>query len=59
LVIRPGNPGLWQQVSELGKSVSSGCIRMINQDAINLYKRKPIGTTGVVLPEAGVVRVSV
>lgn len=38
----------------IGKSVSSGCIRMINQDAIDLYRRTPVGTTVVVLPEAGV-----
>jgi lipoprotein-anchoring transpeptidase ErfK/SrfK len=38
----------------IGKSVSSGCIRMINQDAIDLYKRTPVGTTVVLLPEAGV-----
>jgi lipoprotein-anchoring transpeptidase ErfK/SrfK len=33
----------------IGKSVSSGCIRMINQDAIDLYQRAPIGTKVVVL----------
>jgi lipoprotein-anchoring transpeptidase ErfK/SrfK len=33
----------------IGKSVSSGCIRMINQDAIDLYQRTPIGTEVVVL----------
>jgi lipoprotein-anchoring transpeptidase ErfK/SrfK len=34
----------------IGTSVSSGCIRMINQDAIDLYQRAPIGTKVVVLP---------
>ena len=34
----------------IGTSVSSGCIRMINQDAIDLYQRTPIGTKVVVLP---------
>jgi lipoprotein-anchoring transpeptidase ErfK/SrfK len=34
----------------IGKSVSSGCIRMINQDAIDLYQRAPVGTRVVVLP---------
>jgi len=34
----------------IGKSVSSGCIRMINQDAIDLYVRTPVGTKVVVLP---------
>jgi lipoprotein-anchoring transpeptidase ErfK/SrfK len=28
----------------IGKNVSSGCIRMINQDVIDLYQRTPIGT---------------
>ena len=34
----------------IGKSVSSGCIRMINQDIIDLYQRAPIGTKVVVVP---------
>jgi lipoprotein-anchoring transpeptidase ErfK/SrfK len=29
--------------------VSSGCIRMLNQDAIDLYERTPTGTKVVVL----------
>jgi lipoprotein-anchoring transpeptidase ErfK/SrfK len=33
----------------IGRSVSSGCIRMINQDVIDLYQRAPIGTKVVVL----------
>jgi len=33
----------------IGKSVSSGCIRMINQDAMDLYNRTPVGTRVVVL----------
>jgi lipoprotein-anchoring transpeptidase ErfK/SrfK len=33
----------------IGKSVSSGCIRMINQDVIDLYNRTPVGTKVVVL----------
>jgi len=33
----------------IGTSVSSGCIRMINQDAIDLYNRTPLGTKVVVL----------
>ncbi|QPC42864.1 L,D-transpeptidase [Kaustia mangrovi] len=37
----------------IGRSVSSGCIRMINQDVIHLYNRTPIGTT-VVVRSAGV-----
>jgi lipoprotein-anchoring transpeptidase ErfK/SrfK len=34
----------------IGKSVSSGCIRMINQDAVDLYGRVRVGTRVVVLP---------
>ncbi|MBB3901323.1 L,D-transpeptidase [Methylobacterium brachythecii] len=33
----------------IGKSVSSGCIRMINQDAIDLFSRVQVGTRVVVL----------
>jgi lipoprotein-anchoring transpeptidase ErfK/SrfK len=33
----------------IGKSVSSGCIRMINQDVIDLYQRTPVGAKVVVL----------
>ena len=33
----------------IGTSASSGCIRMINQDAIDLYSRVPEGTRVVVL----------
>jgi len=33
----------------IGRSVSSGCIRMINQDAMDLYQRTPVGTKVVVL----------
>lgn len=34
----------------IGRSVSSGCIRMINQDVIDLYQRTSIGAKVVVLP---------
>jgi len=33
----------------IGTSVSSGCIRMINQDVIDLYQQTPVGTKVVVL----------
>lgn len=33
----------------IGKAVSSGCIRMLNQDAIDLYRRAPAGSKVVVL----------
>jgi lipoprotein-anchoring transpeptidase ErfK/SrfK len=36
----------------IGKSMSSGCIRMINQDAIDLYAKAPVGTKVVVLDSA-------
>ncbi len=36
----------------IGKSVSSGCIRMINQDVIDLYKRITVGAKVVVLPSS-------
>jgi lipoprotein-anchoring transpeptidase ErfK/SrfK len=35
----------WQSI---GKSVSSGCVRLINQDIIDLYERVPEGTPIVV-----------
>lgn len=34
----------------IGESMSSGCIRMMNQDVIDLYRRAPKGTKVVVLP---------
>ena len=33
----------------IGKAVSSGCIRMMNQDIIDLYRRVPVGSKVVVL----------
>ena len=33
----------------IGKAVSSGCIRMLNQDAIDLHARVPVGAKVVVL----------
>ena len=33
----------------IGRSVSSGCIRMLNQDVIDLYQRTPVGAKVVVL----------
>lgn len=37
----------------IGQNASSGCIRMINQDVIDLYNRVPNGTRVVVLTEDG------
>jgi len=34
----------------IGTTVSSGCVRLLNQDIIDLYRRVPIGTKVVVLP---------
>ncbi len=34
----------------IGRAVSSGCIRMLNADVIDLYERVPVGTKVVVLP---------
>ncbi len=36
--------------SSIGKHVSSGCIRLLNEDVIDLYARARIGTKVVVLP---------
>jgi len=33
----------------IGKNVSSGCIRLLNQDVIDLYRRTPVGSRVVVL----------
>lgn len=38
----------------IGTNVSSGCIRMINQDICYLYGRAPEGTSVVVLPSPGI-----
>lgn len=34
----------------IGTMVSSGCVRLLNQDIIDLHRRVPVGTTVVVLP---------
>ena len=36
----------------IGEAVSSGCIRLFNQDIIDLYNRVPVGAPVVVLQEA-------
>lgn len=38
----------------IGKHVSSGCIRMLNEDVTDLYERAKIGTRVVVLPDTGI-----
>lgn len=37
--------------ASLGKATSSGCIRLLDHDAIDLFQRTPIGTRTVVLPD--------
>ena len=39
-----GSPEWWS----IGKSVSSGCVRMLNQDICDLYDRVPSGTPVIV-----------
>jgi lipoprotein-anchoring transpeptidase ErfK/SrfK len=36
--------------NSIGRAVSSGCIRMLNADVIDLYDRVPVGTKVVVMP---------
>ena len=36
----------------IGRNVSSGCIRMVNDDVIDLYERTPVGTKVMVLASA-------
>lgn len=36
--------------SSIGQDVSSGCVRLLNQDVIDLYQRVPTGSKVVVLP---------
>jgi lipoprotein-anchoring transpeptidase ErfK/SrfK len=38
----------------IGKSMSSGCIRLLNQDVIDLYRRVPTGSRTIVLQSTGV-----
>ena len=41
------------QPSTIGKKVSSGCIRLTNEDVVDLYNRVNLGTKVVVLPDTG------
>lgn len=41
----------------IGQAVSSGCVRMLNQDIMDLYERVPVGTRVVVLGAPGSVPV--
>lgn len=37
----------------IGTMVSSGCVRLLNQDIIDLYRRVPVGSKAIVLPAGG------
>ena len=37
----------------IGRQVSSGCVRLLNQDIIDLYGRVPVGSRVIVLPSGG------
>jgi len=39
--------------STIGGRVSSGCIRMLNEDVTDLYSRVSVGTKVIVLPDGG------
>jgi lipoprotein-anchoring transpeptidase ErfK/SrfK len=38
----------------IGTTVSSGCVRLLNQDIVDLYRRVPVDTKVVVRPSPGV-----
>jgi lipoprotein-anchoring transpeptidase ErfK/SrfK len=40
----------------IGQAVSSGCVRLLHQDIIDLYNRTPIGTKVIVLGDPSLVR---
>src|SRR6266705_4449764 len=40
------------QPATIGGHVSSGCIRMLNEDVMDLYERVNVGTKVVVLPNS-------
>jgi hypothetical protein len=50
--ITPGMLGLdgTNQPSTIGTFVSSGCIRLTNEDVMDLYRRVRVGTRVLVLP---------
>jgi len=43
------------EVSSIGRNVSSGCIRLLNHDIIDLYRRTPVGSKVVVLQAANTI----
>jgi lipoprotein-anchoring transpeptidase ErfK/SrfK len=40
----------------IGQAVSSGCVRLLDQDVIDLYRRVPLGTRVIVLADPGLMR---
>jgi lipoprotein-anchoring transpeptidase ErfK/SrfK len=44
-----GTPEWWS----IGRNASSGCIRMVNQDVMDLFERVPVGTKVIVLTRDG------
>ncbi len=44
--------------NSIGKHMSSGCIRMLNQDVIDLFSRVQVGTKVIVLPDRSTRQVS-
>lgn len=42
----------------IGQAVSSGCIRMMNEDVIDLYNRVPVGTPVIVLDQGRAARIA-
>ena len=45
--------------SSIGKHMSSGCIRLLNADVIDLYNRVQVGTKVIVLPDKHSLQISV
>jgi lipoprotein-anchoring transpeptidase ErfK/SrfK len=33
----------------IGQAVSSGCVRLTNEDIVDLYSRTPVGTTVLII----------
>ena len=41
------------ELHSIGQAVSSGCVRLLNQDIVDLYRRVPVGTDVVVMSADG------
>ncbi len=44
--------------TSIGKHMSSGCIRLLNEDIIDLYSRVNVGTKVIVLPDTDAQQIS-